>query len=223
MNEGARTTAASYLLEAGSNLTILTNSLVAKVLFSDKQATGIRTIDGREFYAKRDVILSGGAINTPQLLLLSGIGPADEIGKHDVEVVHDLPDVGKHLQDHVFSGVTLIQKPGTNDRMTYETNPEAQLAAKAQHTKDKTGVLNSLYCSVPMGWFKNDAVFASNEYAALDSQIKTHIEKPTVPMIELATVSASMAYVLKMCIDEFSSTFRHSSLVDMSYSQQTVT
>jgi choline dehydrogenase-like flavoprotein len=189
MNEGARTTAASYLLGAGPNLTILTNSLVAKVLFTDKQATGICTVDGQEFYAKRDVILSGGAINTPQLLLLSGIGPADEIAKHDIEVLHDLPDVGKHLQDHVFSGVTLIQKPGTNDRMTYETNPEAQLAAKAQHTKDKTGVLNSLYCSVPMGWFKNEAISSSSEFDALDSHTKEHIKKPTLPMIELATVS----------------------------------
>ena len=189
MSKGFRTTAACYLLEAGDNLTVLTNSTVAQVLFTGKQATGIRTVDGREFYAKRDVILSGGAINSPQLLMLSGVGPADELKKHGIPVVHELIDAGKHLQDHVFSGVTLIQKPGTNDRMTYETNPETELAARAQHTKDKTGILNSLYCSVPMGWLKNDAILSSKEFGALDNHTKKRLLQPSVPTVELLTVS----------------------------------
>lgn len=85
--------------------------------------------------------------------MLSGIGPTSELQKHNIPVLHDLPEVGKNLQDHVFSTATIIQKEGTNDRMRHETDPAAVAAARAQHEKDKTGLMNSMYCSVPMGWY----------------------------------------------------------------------
>jgi choline dehydrogenase-like flavoprotein len=169
MYEGSRTTASSYLENAPPNLTIKVNSPVAKVLMSGRKAIGVRTIVGNDFHARCDVILSGGALNSPQLLMLSGIGPAAELRKHGIPIVHDLPHVGKHLQDHCFSTATLLLRPGSNDRMAFETlAPEKMAATRAQHTKDKTGILASMYCSVPMGWFKNDAVYMSDEYKALD-------------------------------------------------------
>lgn len=121
--------------------------------------------------------------------MLSGIGPADELKKHNIPLVYELPEVGKNLQDHCFSTATLLQKSGTNDRMTYETSPEAIAEAKAQHAKDKTGKLNEMYCGVPMGWFKNDAVMKSEEFQALDERTKRHLERETVPTMEIATVS----------------------------------
>ena len=132
--------------------------------------------------------LTSQALNSPQLLMLSGIGPADELNKHGIQIIHESPEVGKNLQDHGFSTVTLLQKPGTNDRMTFETDAKAVAAARAQHTKDKTGVLNSIYGSVPMGWFKNDAVYQSEEFKALDKHTQEHLKKPTVPTFEIATV-----------------------------------
>jgi choline dehydrogenase-like flavoprotein len=120
--------------------------------------------------------------------MLSGVGPADELKKHNIPLVHELPQLGKNLQDHCFSTATLLQKQGTNDRMTWETSPEQIAEAKAQHAKDKTGRMNEMYCSVPMGWFKNDAVLASEEYQALDARVQEHLKKPTVPMFEIATV-----------------------------------
>jgi choline dehydrogenase-like flavoprotein len=174
---------------APPNLTIILNSPAAKILISDAKATGVKTIDGRDFYANRDVILSGGALNSPQILMLSGIGPAAELKKHGIPVAHDLAEVGKNLQDHCFSTATLLQNPGTNDRMTFETNAEALAAARAQHTKDKSGLMSSLYCSTPMGWFKNDAVLSSEEYKALDKYTQEHLKKPTVPIFEITTVS----------------------------------
>lgn len=75
--------------------------------------------------------------------------------------------------------------------MAYETDPEAVKAARAQHSKDKTGLLNTLYCSAPMGFFKNDAVVQSKEFAALDKEIREHLTKPTIPHFEIATVSSS--------------------------------
>lgn len=121
--------------------------------------------------------------------MLSGIGPADELKKHGIPVVHELSEVGKNLQDHCFSTATLLQKEGTNDRMTWETSPEQIAEAKAQHAKDKSGKMNEMYCSVPMGWFKNEATLTSEEYKALDKSVQEHMSKPTVPTFEIATVS----------------------------------
>jgi len=187
MYQGGRTTAASYLENAPSNLTILVNSTVAKVILSGKKAKGIQTVDGKEFFASKDVILSSGALNSPQILMLSGIGPANELKKHGIPLVHDIPDVGKHLQDHCFATATILQKPGTNDRMTFETNEKAVAAARAQHTKDKTGLMTELYCATPMGWFKNEKVLETAEFKTLDAHTQEHIKKPTVPIFELAT------------------------------------
>ncbi|KAH6678315.1 hypothetical protein B0J14DRAFT_582430 [Halenospora varia] len=188
MYQGARTTASAYLENAPSNLTILTNSPVHKVLLnSDKTAKGVLTIGGEEFYAKNEVILSAGALNTPQILMLSGIGPSAELQKHSVPVIHDLPGIGQNLQDHTFCGVTLVLKEGYNDRMTYESDEKGKEAARLQHSKDKTGLLNSIYCSIPMGWFKNEAVEKSEEFKALDKGLQEHLKKPTVPIYEIAT------------------------------------
>jgi choline dehydrogenase-like flavoprotein len=188
MYRGLRTTASAYLESAPSNLTIMLSSPVAKVLMSGNQARGVKTIDGRDIYAKNDVILSGGALNSPQLLMLSGIGPLAELKKHNIPVIHALEEVGKNMQDHCFSTATLLQKSGTNDRMAFETNADAVAAARAQHSKDKSGIMSSMYCSTPMGWFKNDAVLASKEFEALDKHTQEHLKKPTIPIFEITTV-----------------------------------
>jgi len=213
-----------YLLVENTppNLTVVLNSTISKVEISDNKAIGVKTIDGREFYTKRDVILAGGALNSPQLLMLSGIGPAAELKKHGIPVIHDLAEVGKNLQDHCFSTATLLQNPGTNDRMVFETNAEAVTAARAQHTKDKSGLMSSLYCSTPMGWFKNDAVFSSEEYKALDKDTQERLKKPTVPIFEITTVGSSPTMPGPET-DPVSSTPRRSLSVTMSFSLQTAT
>ena len=121
--------------------------------------------------------------------MLSGIGPAKELEAHGISTVHDLPEVGKNLQDHCFSTATLLQKPGTNDRMAFETNPAAVTDAREQYKNDKSGLMSSLYCSTPMGWFKNEAVYASAEFKALDEHQKEYMKIPSVPVFEIATVN----------------------------------
>ncbi len=105
-NNGARcSTAASFLREARgrANLTIRTHAEVQQVLFSGARAIGI---DYRHHgQLKRaeagEVILAGGALNSPQLLMLSGIGPADQLREHGIGVRQDLAGVGSNLQDHL--------------------------------------------------------------------------------------------------------------------------
>ncbi|GGX68441.1 choline dehydrogenase [Tateyamaria omphalii] len=91
-----------------SNLSLLTNSRVKKVNLDGKTATGVTYIqDGEErvVTAKREVILAGGTIESPKMLMLSGIGERAQLEEHGIEVVHDLPGVGKNLHDHSLAPV----------------------------------------------------------------------------------------------------------------------
>ena len=86
------------------NLTVVTSALTTKVNLEGRRAVGIDYIHHGQVIqarAEREVILSGGAINSPHLLLLSGIGPADELSPFNIDSVQDLPGVGKNLQDHL--------------------------------------------------------------------------------------------------------------------------
>jgi len=85
------------------NLTVKTRAMVSKVIFEGKQAVGVEVvIKGKKQIIKgHEVILCGGAINTPQILQLSGIGDAKELKALGIDVVNDLPGVGENLQDHL--------------------------------------------------------------------------------------------------------------------------
>ena len=86
------------------NLTVLTDALTRRVLVENGRAAGVEVAQRgrpRTVRAEREVILSAGTVNSPQILLLSGIGPPEELERHGIEVVHDLPGVGRNLQDHV--------------------------------------------------------------------------------------------------------------------------
>ncbi|WP_374526696.1 GMC family oxidoreductase [Novosphingobium sp.] len=98
--------AAAYLnpVRRRRNLRIIKHALVNRVTFEGKRATGVEfEQDGqpRKARAAREVILAGGAYGSPQLLMLSGIGPAEELARHGIAVVHASPGVGRNLQEHV--------------------------------------------------------------------------------------------------------------------------
>src|SRR5487761_196251 len=91
-----------------ANLSVEIRALAHRVLFDGKRASGLEFAqDGkvRRVRARREVILSGGSINSPQLLQLSGVGPGELLRAHGIPVVHDLPGVGENLQDHINTRV----------------------------------------------------------------------------------------------------------------------
>jgi choline dehydrogenase len=123
-HRGARaSTADGYLRPARrrKNLRIMTNALVRRVLFdaptdAAPHATGVEVeIAGvvQRAEALREVILAGGAVNTPQLVMLSGIGPADHLAEHGIPILVDSPDVGGNLQDHLVAGLAPEANGGT--------------------------------------------------------------------------------------------------------------
>ncbi|WP_375460444.1 GMC family oxidoreductase [uncultured Enterovirga sp.] len=98
-------TAVGYLRPARKrpNLKIETEALTTRILFESRRAVGVEYRQGgvtRAVRARREVILSGGAINSPQIMQLSGIGPGALLAQHGIPVLHDLPGVGESFQDH---------------------------------------------------------------------------------------------------------------------------
>ena len=116
---GRRWSAASAYLHpaaARENLTIVTKAQATRMLIENCRAVGVEYARGRRRHTARaaqEVVLAAGAINSPQLLLLSGIGPAEELRARGVSVVHDLPGVGKNLQDHLNVNILQCAKRGS--------------------------------------------------------------------------------------------------------------
>jgi choline dehydrogenase len=117
---GRRWSAASAYLHpaaARENLTIVTKAQATRALVEKGRAVGVEYARGRKrrtARATREVVLAGGAINSPQLLLLSGIGPAAELRTLGVRVALDLPGVGKNLQDHLNINIVRRAKRGSS-------------------------------------------------------------------------------------------------------------
>ncbi|WP_421933283.1 GMC family oxidoreductase [Phenylobacterium sp.] len=119
VKNGQRCSAAvAYLHPAmgRANLKVETHALTTRVIFEGKRAVGVEYLQNgvrKIAKARREVILAGGAINSPQLLQLSGVGPGELLRDHGIEVVADLPGVGENLQDHYVMAVTYRLKAGT--------------------------------------------------------------------------------------------------------------
>jgi choline dehydrogenase len=107
VGKGRRSSAANAYLRPAmrrANLTVLTHALATRIVFEGRRARALEYVVGgqvRRAEVDGELILSGGPINSPQLLKLSGVGPAAELKAHGIDVVQDLPGVGENLQDHL--------------------------------------------------------------------------------------------------------------------------
>jgi choline dehydrogenase len=144
VHRGRRWSAANAYLKPAmgrANLTVETHALATRILFEGRRAVGIAYRQGGTEYevrARREVILSGGPINSPQLLKLSGMGPGAELRAHGIPVVHDLPGVGENLQDHLeFYFQNECTQPIT---LFSSMNPLAKMAIGARWLLRKNGL-----------------------------------------------------------------------------------
>lgn len=143
-HKGIRSSASrSYLhpARARGNITLTTRALVTRILFDGKRAVGIEYSLGgalKRAHASVEVILSAGAVNSPQILMLSGVGPARQLREHDIALVADIPGVGENLQDHLDF---LVQYRCTQDVSLYPaTKPVNQPLIGLQWLLFKNGV-----------------------------------------------------------------------------------
>ena len=152
---------------ARPNLTVITNAQTTRILLEEnsgvKQAVGVEYRQGSEtkqIKASREVLLCAGAFQSPQILMLSGIGPAAELQKHGIAVVHDLPGVGENLHDHI----DVVQ------------------VVNAPHLKDLFGVSLSGLVQAIKGifeWRRHRTGMLTTNFAEAGGFIKTSPDEPT--------------------------------------------
>ena len=119
-------TATAYLhpVRSRPNLTVETGAHVVRVVFDDDRVSGVSYLQEGELRtvrARKEVILAGGAVNTPQLLMLSGIGPAQHLAECGIDVLVDSPGVGSNLSDHLAAG--LIMETSRTDTLVVAETP----------------------------------------------------------------------------------------------------
>lgn len=127
-----------------SNLTVQMKAQVRRLVFEKGRATGVEVADGSIITAEREVILSSGAIGSPRLLQLSGVGPADHLQSLGIDVVYDQPEVGSNLQDHLdLYAICEVTGPHTYDRFA---KPHLSAWAGLQYLLTRKGpVASSLF------------------------------------------------------------------------------
>ncbi len=148
---------------ARPHLTVITSAHTTRILLEGKRAVGVEYRHGNEtkqIKASKEVLLCAGALQSPQILMLSGIGPAAELQKHGIAVVHDLPGVGENLHDHI----DVVQ------------------VVNAPHLKDLFGVSFSGLVQAIKGifeWRKHRTGMLTTNFAEAGGFIKTSPEEPT--------------------------------------------
>ncbi len=145
IRDGRRHSAATAFLKPAlkrSNLNVITHAQVKQILIQNDRATGVEFIMGKnqtqQATARKEVILSAGAFQSPQLLMLSGIGPADTLRSVGIQVKKELPGVGQNLQDHVFTGISSLSSQ-RGSSANFHLKPVNQLKAFARFLLNKTG------------------------------------------------------------------------------------
>ena len=135
------------LIENRPNVQMIHSAEVSNIGFSGQTAVNVTYLDilknKTSTIKAKEIIVSSGAINTPKLLMLSGVGPKDQLSKLDIPVIADIPDVGSNLFDHVFSIVQLEVTPEVKTFWQLFVNVTAKALAEEQYAANRSG---------PLGW-----------------------------------------------------------------------
>ncbi|MFT4939812.1 MAG: choline dehydrogenase [Paraglaciecola sp.] len=186
--------AKGYLSEVNErpNLTVLTKALVEKILFKDGAATGVKlSLNGKpiELQASKEVIVSAGAINSPQLLMLSGIGPQKHLAEKGIECLHDIPAVGQNLQDHLDAIVQHRCEAKVGYAVTFGAMP-GYIKAAFQYLFKRKGMLTSNVAEA--------GGFAKTQYATALPDIQYHF-LPAILLNHGRTTAFGHGYGVHVC------------------------
>ncbi|KAJ4301765.1 hypothetical protein N0V90_003859 [Kalmusia sp. IMI 367209] len=183
--DGRTTSATAHLVDRPSNLIVWTDAIVHRLKIDEGRVTGIETADGLATCLK-EVILCAGSIDTPRILLLNGIGPAAELEAHGIQVIKDLPGVGKNLADHVVAWLSCEVDGSMNDRYAFEIDAARMVEAKAQWAKDKSGTFAFHYGMLWGAFLKLPSLHDYAEFQALEREQQEFLSRGTVPTYEMS-------------------------------------
>ena len=162
--KGRRCSSAKAYLKPASNrknLKIITDAQAEKILIQDGRAFGVTVnIRGQSqnIYARREIVLSAGSIGSPQILMLSGIGAASELKKHGINVIKNLPGVGKNLQDHLQARPVFKTNLSTMNVEINNVFKQGMIAL--QYALNKTGPM-TMAASLGTAFLKTDPLLAT--------------------------------------------------------------
>ena len=175
------------------NLTVVTRAICANVTFQGKRAKGVELLptvkDGSDIpksvNAKREIVISAGAFESPHILLLSGIGPAEQIKSFGIPLVQDLPAVGQNMQDHTALTIELEIDPSIATQNQLYKNPEALKAAHKEYDTSKTGPLAVFGASAGVIFPRSERIFSSHEFATLPQKTQAFLTAEGRPTTEI--------------------------------------
>ena len=154
--EGVRMSTALTFLSAVRhrlNLTVRANVVVRRILFEGKKAVGVEVESGDEVYrvAADQIVLSAGTMASPQLLMLSGVGPAEHLREMGVEVIHELPGVGQNLRDHpIVAVICQVRDDHEQDPLAPRTQTGLRYTATGSADRNDMQITASSF-STPIG------------------------------------------------------------------------
>ncbi|KAL9122489.1 MAG: hypothetical protein Q9187_000946, partial [Circinaria calcarea] len=208
VDNGVRTTSATAYLDSRSrskikNLSIVTRTICAKVLFEGKKAIGVELLPSKKgesdvprvVRARKEVILSAGTFETPHILLLSGIGPADQLAALDIPLVHHLPAVGQNLRDHTAASCEFTIDPSIAGHNQLLKDPVALQAAHEEYRISHTGPLAMFGASASIIFARLPALFASQEFSTLPEHTQRFLQHENRPSTEIWMHSGPQFYL----------------------------
>ncbi|KAI0206635.1 hypothetical protein F4808DRAFT_1156 [Astrocystis sublimbata] len=183
---GYRSTASDLLSPKPDNLTILTNSPVQRVILHGTKVVGVEAKEAN-YFASKEVILSAGSLNSPSILMHSGIGPAEQLQEYNIPVVRDVKAVGQNFRDHMFVPLVHQRAEGSTSRPSFYGNDQAMADALEQWKKDGRGNWSKFSSELAIGWKKLDGLEHSPEFKGLPQDEQNFLMKETVPHYEVIT------------------------------------
>ncbi|KAL2168012.1 hypothetical protein VTG60DRAFT_547 [Thermothelomyces hinnuleus] len=185
-HKGLRSTSHDLLVPYPENLTVVTEAPVQRVLLDGKRAVGVEA-NGKRYLASKEVILTAGSLDTPRILMHSGIGPREQLEKYNIPVVHPCAAIGQGLRDHAFVPLVYTRKEGSTDRASFYGNQAAMDAALEEWKQHGTGPWTKFATEMAIGYFKSDAIASSAEFKALPADEQRYLNAETVPHYEVFT------------------------------------
>jgi choline dehydrogenase-like flavoprotein len=190
IHDGRRSTAADMLSDEFEllNLTILKDTHVTKVLLEGLVAVGVVTAVGTTYRALKEVILCCGTLDTPKLLMHSGIGPAGQLSRFGIPLVRENDHVGQHLQDHCNAPWVLARTPASlrSTRTDFYRSKPAQAEALSQWKRDRTGPLAEISGVVGLVLQRLDAIGGSEEAKQMaQTPDGEYLRQPGIPPFEI--------------------------------------
>ncbi|KAK4118341.1 GMC oxidoreductase [Parathielavia appendiculata] len=185
-HKGQRSTAQDLLTPCPENLTVLAEAPVQRVLLEGKRAIGVEA-NGKAYLASKQVILAAGALNTPRILMHSGIGPKEQLEQYNIPVVHDVPAIGQGLRDHAFCPLVYTRTEASTARHGFYGNQAAMDAALQEWKQHGTGPWTKFATTMGIGFFKLERLPSSDEFKSLPEEEQRYLNSETVPHYEIFT------------------------------------